>query len=50
MTIEEANAIKKNFNAATQGAANRLKPLGLTGQAQIEAVELLNRKRETTKN
>ena len=43
MTIEESNAIKKNF-AATQGAANRLKPLGLTGQAQIEAVELLKEK------
>ena len=43
MTIEESDAIKKNF-AATQGAANRLKPLGLTGQAQIEAVELLKEK------
>ena len=44
ITIEESDAIKKNF-AATQGAANRLKPLGLTGQAQIEAVELLKEKR-----
>ena len=43
MTIEESDAVKKNF-AATQGAANRLKPLGLTGQAQIEAVELLKEK------
>ena len=43
MTIEESNAIKKNF-AATQGAANRLKPLGLTGQSQIEAIELLKEK------
>ena len=48
MTIEEADAIKKNFND-TQGSVNRLKPLGLTGQSQIEAVDLLNKKRELQK-
>jgi len=45
MTIEKSNEIKKNFKA-TQGAANRLKVLGLTGEAKIEAVELLKRKTE----
>lgn len=48
MTIEEADAVKKNFND-TQGSVNRLKPLGLTGQSQIEAVDLLNKKRELQK-
>ncbi|MBC8399010.1 MAG: hypothetical protein H8E16_18165, partial [Flavobacteriales bacterium] len=48
MTIEEADAIKKNFND-TQGSVNRLKPLGLTDQSQIEAVDLLYKKRELQK-
>ena len=43
MTIEKSKEIKKNF-AKTQGAANRLKPLGLQGDVKIEAVELLKEK------
>ena len=45
MTIEQSDAIKKNFND-TQGSVNRLKRLGLTGESQVQAVELLNKKRE----
>ena len=48
ITIEESDAIKKNFND-TQGSVNRLKPLGLTGKSQVEAVDLLNKKRELQK-
>ena len=43
ITIEESDNIKNNFSE-TQGAVNRLKPLGLTGDAQIKAVELLKEK------
>ena len=43
ITIEKSKEIKKNF-IATQGAANKLKPLGLQGDAKIEAVELLKEK------
>jgi len=43
ITIEESDNIKNNFSE-TQGAINRLKPLGLTGDAQIKAVELLKEK------
>ena len=45
MTIEKSEEIRKNF-AATQGAANRLKVLGLTGQSKVDAVELLKEKTE----
>ena len=43
LTIEKSEEIKKNFYQ-TQGSANKIKMLGITGDAKVEAVELLTEK------